>query len=73
MCVVEVVPDSPAEEVGLLGGDVITAVAREVMNSIQDSVAHLNSVRSGDSVSLTTYHANRNTLMVVTVKLALEE
>lgn len=77
--VVEVKPDSPAQEAGLIGGgpevdgvpspvgDIIIAVDGRAAGSVEELVSYFNTLQPGDSVSLTIVRAGQ--VLDVTVVL----
>lgn len=77
--VVEVMEDSPAEEVGLRagnydregnvgrGGDIITAVDDETVTSVEDLISYFNDKAPGDLVSLTVCRGGETISVEVTL------
>ena len=67
LLVSSVEPGSPAEQAGLVRGDIITQVGSQAINSSADLAAQLKNASSGDTLELTVLHGDETRTLNVTL------
>ncbi len=65
--ITEVVEDSPAEEAGLLAGDIIVAIDEDKVNDYEDVLELVGEAEPGEKITVAVMREKRNEKMEVTV------
>ena len=68
LVVVQVVPDSPAAEAGMMPGDVILEVEQEAVEKVDDFIALTKDLQPGDSVLMLVYRGGNTLYLTLEVQ-----
>lgn len=67
LVVASVVPDSPAEEAGVVRGDILLEINEQTLLHLGDLVDDLDGLEGGDQVTLTVLHGDERRTLTVTL------